>query len=73
MLIKELHLIKWHTITVLFCNGVAKTLKRLGHQRETTGSSSDFLHIGSLFKIGASLKGKNSLPLSLPEGANSFL
>ena len=44
-------------------NGLASTLKKNAHQRETTGSSNDSPHVP--FQMVTSLKGKNLLPYSI--------
>ena len=48
-------------------NGVARTLKKLRTPKGDYWIKQRFSSIGSLFKMGTSLKGKNLLP----EGANS--
>ena len=51
--------------TSILCNGVATKLKIYAHQRETIGTSSDFLQLRPFSKCEL-LKGNNSLP----EGAS---
>ena len=62
----------------LYSNGIAKMLNKLHTSKGDYWIKQWFSSIGSLFKMGTSLKGKNLLPEGaknlLPEGANlSFM
>ena len=62
-------LLVWDSTDALYCNGVARKLKKLRTSKGVYWIKQWFSPIVSLFKMETSLKEKNLLP----EGANSFL